>query len=66
MTIAAKKYNPGFLSDEEIVASFCVRTSEFESMVEMVRDCQGSSNQHQIVIGPRGSGKTSLLLRIAA
>ena len=66
MTIAAKKFNPGFLSDEEIVASFCVRTSEFESMVEMVRDCQGSSNQHQIVIGPRGSGKTSLLLRIAA
>lgn len=66
MTIAAKKYNPGFLSDEELVSSFCVRTSEFESMVEMVRDCQGSSNQHQIVIGPRGSGKTSLLLRIAA
>ncbi len=66
MTLTAKKYNPGFLSDEEIVASFCVRTSEFESMLEMVRDCQGSSNQHQIVIGPRGSGKTSLLLRIAA
>lgn len=66
MTIPAKKYNPGFLSDEEIVASFCVRTSEFESTVEMLRDCQGSSNQHQIVIGPRGSGKTSLLLRIAA
>lgn len=66
MTIPTKKYNPGFLSDEEIVASFCVRTSEFESMMEMVRDCQGSSNPHQIVIGPRGSGKTSLLLRIAA
>ncbi len=66
MTIPAKKYNPGFLSDEEIVASFCVRTSEFESMMEMVRDCQGSSNQHQLVTGPRGSGKTSLLLRIAA
>ncbi len=64
--IATMKYNPGFLSDEEIVASFCVRMSEYESMVEMVRDCQGSSNQHQIVIGPRGSGKSSLLLRIAA
>ena len=60
------KFNPGFLSDEEIVASFCVRKFEFESMVETVRDCQGSSNQHQIVIGPRGSGKTSLLLRISA
>ena len=64
--MVARKYNPGFLSDEEIVASFCVRTSEFESVVEMLRDCRESSNPHQIVIGPRGSGKTSLLLRIAA
>ncbi len=65
MTVA-RKYNPGFLTDDELVASFCVRTSEFDSMVEMLRDCTGSSNPHQIVIGPRGSGKTSLLLRIAA
>ena len=64
--MAIRKYNPGFLSDEEIVASFCVRTSEFESIVEMLRDCRGSSNPHQIVIGPRGSGKTSILLRMAA
>ena len=66
MSVNARKYNPGFLSDEELVASFCVRTSEFESIVEMLRDCRDSSNPHQIVIGPRGSGKTSLLLRIAA
>ena len=65
MTIA-RKYNPGFLTDDELVSSFCVRTSEFESMVEMLRECSGSSNAHQIVIGPRGSGKTSLLLRLAA
>ena len=61
-----RKYNPGFLTDDELVASFCVRTSEFESIVEMLRECIGSSNPHQIVIGPRGSGKTSLLLRVAA
>ena len=61
-----RKYNPGFLTDDELIASFCVRTSEFESIVEMLRECTGSSNQHQIVIGPRGSGKTSLLLRVAA
>ena len=67
MTVGtARKYNPGFLTDDELVASFCIRTSEFESMVEMLRDCTGSSNPHQIVIGPRGSGKTSLLLRVAA
>ena len=61
-----RKYNPGFLTDDELVASFCVRTHEFESIVEILRECTGSSNQHQIVIGPRGSGKTSLLLRVAA
>ena len=67
MTAApARKYNPGFLSDDELVASFCVRTHEFESLTEALSECTGDSNQHQIVIGPRGSGKTSLLLRVAA
>ena len=66
MTVIARKYNPGFLSDDELVASFCVRTDEFESMVEVLRECTGNANTHQIVIGPRGSGKTSLLLRVAA
>ena len=66
MTVTARKYNPGFLSDEELVSSFCVRLDSFESMVESLSECTGSANTHQIVIGPRGSGKTSLLLRVAA
>ena len=66
MAITTRKYNPGFLSDEEIIASFCVRTNEFVSLVEMLRECTGNSNPHQLVIGPRGSGKTSLLRRVAA
>ena len=66
MTLTARKYNPGFLSDEELVSSFCVRLDSFESMVESLSECTGSANTHQIVIGPRGSGKTSLLLRVAA
>ena len=65
MTTPTRKYNPGFLSDDELVASFCVRLTEFESLVEVLHQCTGSSNQHQIVIGPRGSGKTTLLLRVA-
>ena len=67
MTVTAiRKYNPGFLTDDELVASFCVRMSAFESIMEMLRECAESANPHQIVIGPRGSGKTSLLLRVAA
>ena len=66
MRVTARKYNPGFLSDEELISSYCVRLDSFESMVESLRECTGNSNTHQIVIGPRGSGKTSLLLRVAA
>ena len=66
MAVAIKKYNPGFLADSEIISSFCVRTGEFDSIMESVRECTGNSNTHTIVIGPRGSGKTHLLLRVAA
>lgn len=61
-----KKYNPGFLTDQELVDSFCVRTGEFALLAEALRDSTGNSNPHTIVIGPRGSGKTTLLLRVAA
>ena len=66
MAVAVKKYNPGFLTDEQIIESFCVRTSEFEAIIESLRDAACSSNPHTIVIGPRGSGKTHLLMRVAA
>ena len=66
MAIGVKKYNPGFLTDDEIVASFCVRTREFEVLLECLRESTGRSNAHALVIGPRGSGKTHLLLRVAA
>ena len=66
MIVATKKYNPGFLTDDELVTSFCVRVGEFDSIIETLRDCPDSAKPHQIVIGPRGSGKTILLLRVAA
>ena len=65
MAPPTRKFNPGFLTEDELVASYCVRTTEFELLLEALRECTGSSNQHQLVIGPRGSGKTSLLLRVA-
>ena len=66
MAVGVKKYNPGFLTDDEIVASFCVRTGEFEALLQCLRESTGQSNAHALVIGPRGSGKTHLLLRVAA
>ena len=63
--MASRTYNPGFLTDDELAAAFCVRTSELESIVETLQENTGNSNQHLIVIGPRGSGKTNLLLRVA-
>ena len=65
MASAAKSYNPGFLTDDELRQMFCVRVGEFESLLETLRENTGESNQHAIVIGPRGSGKTTLLLRLA-
>ena len=66
MVAGTKKYNPGFLSDSEIVASFCVRNAEFESLLESLHASDVNANVHSLVIGPRGSGKTHLLLRVAA
>ena len=63
--MTTRNYNPGFLTDDELVDSFCVRMGEFESIIDMLRECTGSANPHQIAIGPRGSGKTSLMLRVA-
>ena len=60
------KCNPGFLPDESLIDSFCVRFAEFESLLETLRETKGDSNVHRLVIGPRGCGKTTLVLRVAA
>lgn len=60
------KYNPGFLPDRTLIDSFCVRLVEYESLLETLRETKGDSNVHRLVIGPRGSGKTTLVLRVAA
>ena len=66
MAAGIRKFNPGFLTDDEIVASFCVRNAEFKSLLESLHASTANSNVHTLVIGPRGSGKTHLLLRVAA
>lgn len=66
MGVAMKKSNPGFLSDEGMVASFCVRKAELETLLRSLKSSDGESSVHSLVIGPRGSGKTHLLLRLAS
>ena len=66
MVAGIKKYNPGFLSDDEIVASFCIRKAEFAALLESLHASDGNANAHSLVVGPRGSGKTHLLLRVVA
>ncbi|MEM1116754.1 MAG: tetratricopeptide repeat protein [Bacteroidota bacterium] len=60
------KYNPAFLDDETLIRTFVVRHREFDAVVEVVRENTGEANQHVLVIGPRGSGKSTLVLRAAA
>ena len=64
--MAAKilKYNPAFLSDQELVESFVVRQASLALIMEVIRDNTHETNQHLLAIGPRGSGKTSLLRRV--
>lgn len=66
MVTELMKYNPAFLGDEALIRSFVARTSELERILEVLRENTTGSNQHLLVIGPRGIGKTTLVLRAAA
>jgi len=59
------KHNPVFLSEEELASSFAVRQAELNLLLDIIRENTGSVNQHVIIIGPRGMGKTMLVLRLA-
>jgi tetratricopeptide (TPR) repeat protein len=59
------KYNPAFWLPEELVASFVVRYGELETIMRTIKENVTKSNQHILVIGPRGIGKTMLVLRAA-
>ncbi len=59
------KYNPGQCSPEEIEATFVAREGILESILDELRArTKSRSNQHFLLIGPRGIGKTNLLIMI--
>ncbi len=64
--IKAMKYNPAFLTDEALIDFFVARHVELDLILETIRENTDESNQHILIIGPRGIGKTMLVLRVAA
>ncbi|MEM7246909.1 MAG: tetratricopeptide repeat protein [Acidobacteriota bacterium] len=64
--MASFKYNPAFLTDDELERSLVVRRSDRDHLLSVIRENVDDSNQHVLVIGPRGSGKTTLALSISA
>ena len=59
-------YNQSVLKDKDFVANFVARQETLETLCRRL-DCIGPENdgQHQILIGARGMGKTSLLRRLS-
>lgn len=66
MRTRVMKHNPAFLTREELVRSFVVRHVDLELVLERLREGGEGPNQHILLIGPRGIGKTTLVLRVAA
>jgi len=65
MNARVVKYNPAFLSDEELINNFVVRHADLQMIMRIINDNVTDANQHVLVIGPRGSGKTTLVRRVA-
>lgn len=55
-------YNPDLLSKQELVAQFVARRELFAEMVADLR--RPKFKQHQLIVGHRGMGKTTLLRRL--
>jgi tetratricopeptide (TPR) repeat protein len=66
MTQLQLKYNPGFSDDEELIRLFVVRRPCLDFILRTIDENTGPSNQHVLIVGPRGSGKTTLVLRVAS
>lgn len=65
-TGSARHYNPDWLSDDALLATFVARQNEFQFLRdELARVPLVGSVQHHLLVGPRGAGKTTLLKRLA-
>ncbi|MFZ2630323.1 MAG: tetratricopeptide repeat protein [Desulfosalsimonadaceae bacterium] len=61
-----KIYNPAIQTKQELIDNFVVRTELFKEIWEDIKTSEmRHPEQHYIIQGNRGQGKTTLLLRIA-
>jgi len=59
-------YNPARQTPQELIDNFVVRTALFKDIFEDIKKSEMKHpEQHYIIQGVRGQGKTTLLLRIA-
>lgn len=59
-------YNQDRLPPDQFVANFVARLDKLGSVLNVLRHiAAGGETEHQVLIGPRGMGKTTLLRRIA-
>jgi hypothetical protein len=62
--VTTPKFNPAFLEPEERARLFAGREHDLAELLRAVREnLARDHNQHVLVLGPRGMGKTMLLLR---
>ena len=64
MATRIKKYNPAFLSKDELIESFVVRYAELKLIVQAVQENVTESNQHILVMGPRGIARRCLFCEL--
>ena len=59
------KYNPDQIPEEELEATFVAREAQLDSILQDLRaNRRAKSNQHFLITGARGLGKTTMLLMI--
>ncbi|MFN5899887.1 MAG: hypothetical protein ACK48Y_20345, partial [Planctomyces sp.] len=59
-------YNPARMNDDEITVLFAVREELLQRILSDVsHELNDSRPQHHLLVGQRGMGKSTLLLRLA-
>ena len=64
--LVAKIYNPQNQDRQQLIDSFVVRIKTFKKLFKEISSADMKyPEQHYLILGKRGMGKTTLLLRLA-